>query len=163
VLEADLQASSLKKRLPAKPLIDHRSQGILVARPQRATTYLLRSHVIGRTFQLVCLEMLVAYSRRGKSDAEITKPDLAPWSKQHVLGLDITVDQPVIVYILQPARDLQDDGQDGADGECSPLRKMLLEIPARGILHHKVRGTTFNAKTEHSYDVLAEKQKQILH
>ncbi len=100
MLGADLQTSLMKKRLPAKPLIDHRSQGVLVARPQRATNDLLGSHVIGRAFQLVCLELLVAYSRRGMSDAEITEPDLAPWFKQHVLGLDVTVDQPMIVYIF---------------------------------------------------------------
>ena len=63
MLETDLQASSLEKMLTAEPLIDHHCQGVLVARRQRTATDLLRSHVIGRAFQLVRPELLVAGSR----------------------------------------------------------------------------------------------------
>ncbi len=76
-----------------------------------------------------------------------------PWPKQHILRLDIAVDQAVIVYILQRARDLHDDRQNGADWECSTLRKILLEIPTRGIFHHHERGTLVLAKIQDAHDV----------
>src|SRR5437762_5425460 len=72
---------------------------------------------------------------------------------QHIHGLDIAVNQAVIVYILQRARDLHDNRQDGADWECSTLREILLEIPSRSILHCQERSASFHTKIEHAHNM----------
>jgi hypothetical protein len=75
------------------------------------------------------------------------------WPKQHILRLDIAVDKTLIVHILQRARDLQNDRQDTADWECSMLRKILLEIPTRRILHCQERSAPFHTKIEHTHNM----------
>jgi hypothetical protein len=76
-----------------------------------------------------------------------------PWPKQHILRLDIAVDQTLIVHILQRACDLQDERQDSADWECSTLRKILLEIPSRSILYCQERSASFHTKIEHAHNM----------
>lgn len=69
---------------------------------------LLKCKVFGCTSKIVQFVQLMAC--RSSCNAKIAKPDLIVRAKQDVGGLNIAVNQVVIMHILQSARNLLDDG-----------------------------------------------------
>ena len=76
---------------------------------------LLRSHVGNRAHHLLHALRSGAISDSG--DAKVTEQDLASPPQQHVLGLDIAVDELFLVGVLQGIGHLLDVVHDQREGE----------------------------------------------
>ncbi len=108
---------------------------------------------------------------RRDSDAEIREQHLVALVQQHILRLDIAVNQPLFVGVLQGSCYLPYSGQDGLEAQLPAFGIALAQRAVGGILHHQKRGAALHAKIEDAQDMrmlqpgdslrLAEKVIQI--
>ncbi len=73
------------------------------------------------------LDALVARALRHGGDTEITQEEFFALTHQHVLRLDIAVDEPLVVGILQGTCHLLDVGEDGGQWQRDTFGVMLAE------------------------------------
>src|SRR5712692_6263174 len=86
--------------------------------------------------------------------AEVTKQDLIVWSQQHVLRLDIAMDQSLVMGILQRCRNLGDVRDDYVQGQACSSRVALAQRPIRGIGHHQEGDVIrIDAKVKQLHDI----------
>lgn len=99
VLRNYFPGHTAKGSLTAEPFIGHDPQGILIAGRARLALELLRCHVGQSPTRSLCIER--ARTMRKGADAKVTEPHLVVWPQQDVLRLDIPMDQPLVVGMLQ--------------------------------------------------------------
>src|SRR5713226_4456860 len=68
--------------------------------------------------------------------AEVTEQHLVTGTEQHILWLDIPVDQALLMGKLQGRSDLLDVADNRLSGQRSVFEMSLAEGPLRRILHH---------------------------
>src|SRR2546425_8536696 len=96
----------MKGTIPTQPFIDDDTQGILIARGAWMRLDLLGSHICNRSSQV--LRLLVAGTLSYQGYAKVTEQDFIVSPEQHILRLDVPVDQLLIMGILQGIGDLLD-------------------------------------------------------
>src|SRR6266436_5014271 len=91
---------ALKGRLSTEPFIDHHSQGILVAGRMRMALYLLWRHVKNGANHLLLRTLgrytTADYCRKTK----VAEQNLILFPDEHVLWLDVAMDESFVVGIL---------------------------------------------------------------
>src|SRR6266436_9575333 len=95
----------------AEPFVYHDAQSILVTGRLGLASNLLGCHVDECTRSFLLFPGVGAMDKGGYP--EITKQDLIVWSQQDILRLDIAMDAPVIMRILQGSCDWLEIGHDG--------------------------------------------------
>ena len=74
-------------------------------------------------------------------------------SQQHVLRLDVTMDQLFLVSILQDLGKLYDVGDDGIERELRPFGVQLSQVATRSIVHHQKGSRALHTKVQHLDDM----------
>lgn len=102
---------ALKRRPAGEPFIDGDAQGVLIAGAHRVLHDLLGGHVspgsnLGEG-------LLRVDARRGGDDAEVAEQDVITLADEHVVGLDVAVDEFFVVRVLLGGGDLFDILDDG--------------------------------------------------
>jgi len=123
-----------ERRLSAQHLVEDAAEAVDVAAPVhlRRATGLLRAHVGRRADREPDLgQALAARGLARGGDAEVGHDRLVP-VEQDVLGLDVAVDHPVPVRVVQPQGDLAGD----ADGGGYRQPTLALQSPAQGLARH---------------------------
>src|SRR5438094_508849 len=110
----------MKRAFTGEPLINHDCEGILIAAPTRLALNLFWSHISCCANHL--LGALIARTLGNQSNAKITEQDLLVLTQQHVLRLNVAMNQLPLMCILQSLADLLDIGDDGRERQASPFR-----------------------------------------
>src|SRR5260370_8363424 len=90
---------SLKRRLATEPFIRHDRERVLIARRAGLTLDMLRSHVRRCASEIERLQRRGVVS--GHRDAKVTEQHLVIAAQQHILRLDIAVDQFCAMGMLE--------------------------------------------------------------
>lgn len=104
MLERHPHGAALERRDPAEPLVDSHSQRVLIAGWRWHTVELLRCHVGGRaggTLGLMDGHAVYTVILNRCGEAKVTQHQYKSFAKQHVLRLDIAVDDHPIMSILK--------------------------------------------------------------
>src|SRR5579863_7221542 len=107
----------LERPLPAEPLVDNDAERILITGKRGFPLQLLRSRVRQRTGHFLRTEQFRRLSKQ--SDAKITEKDLLRRAKQYVLWLDISVNDVVVMGILESGGHLHGVSHRGRERETS--------------------------------------------
>src|SRR5712692_1687518 len=86
-------------------------------------------------------------------DAKVAEQDLVLYSDEHVLRLDITMDQAFIMGVLQGTGHLFDVGDDGGQQDSRALWVTLAQGAVGCVFHDDERDTSFDAEVQDLYDV----------
>src|SRR5690348_12044622 len=98
MLAGDCCQRAAKWPLATKPLIDHYAQGVLVTGRSRLALYLLGCHIGDGSSGL---QYLLRVSTLGEdSQAKVTQQNFIVSPQQHVLRLDVAVDDAFVMRIL---------------------------------------------------------------
>ncbi len=73
--------------------------------------------------------------------------------QQHIFGFDITMDQFLIMGILQSISDLLDIGDDRSNWKDGSLWMSLSQRPTHGVVHHQKGCFALYAKFEDTHDM----------
>src|SRR5437764_6405200 len=98
MLKRDLKIKAMKRYIAAEPFIDYDAQRVLVTSRTRFPFELLRCHIGYRTSPILKVYGISALGNN--SETKIAQQDFIIGSQQHILGLDIAVDQLFIMRIL---------------------------------------------------------------
>ena len=71
-------------------------------------------------------------------NAEVAEQDFVVCAKEHVLRLDVTVDAPLVMSILQGGGDLLDIGDDGGEWKACSARMAEQERAVGSVFHDQV-------------------------
>src|SRR6266699_2770315 len=85
--------------------------------------------------------------------AEITEQDLAAAPQQHILRLDVAVNELAVMCVLQGRRSLLDVRNKDGGGQYNPFRVALAQGAIGGIVHDEKRNAVLHAKVEDADDV----------
>jgi len=151
MLGNDLCQRAVKGTIPTEPLVDNNTKCILITGQPRFPLNLFWSHVGHRPCHL--LNALVARALRHDSDAEVTQQDLFMLTHQHVLRLDIAVDESLVVGILQGICHLLDVGDDRREGQDGAFGMTLAQRAARGVVHDQEGDVILHVKIEDPHDM----------
>src|SRR5436309_2671830 len=99
----------LKRTLTAQPFVDDYAQGVLITGRNSSTLQLFRCHIRNSASYLLPT-LLVARTLGNDSNTKITEQDIVAAPQQHVLRLDVSMNNPLIMCILQGGGDLLDIG-----------------------------------------------------
>jgi hypothetical protein len=91
MLAGNLGERPLKRATACQPFVDHDAQRILITDRARFALDLLRSHIGDRANDI--LGKLVARTLGHRGNAKVADQNLVVGSQQHVLRLDISMDQ----------------------------------------------------------------------
>ncbi len=111
MLVRDLAYRPGKRRLSTQPLIDHDAQGILIAGGTWFTSELLRGHIGNGSGRLQGRLRTCALDDDGT--VKFGEQDLIVVPQQQALRFDITMDQFLLVDIVQGAGHLPDVEDNG--------------------------------------------------
>lgn len=153
MLHRDLHRLAMKRNISAQPLVNNNTQRILIACRTRFFAHnLLRSYIChcpGHIRHTTCRN----HSARCNSYVKTTKQDFSLASHQHMLWPDITVNNPLIVGILQCGGNLPDVGHNGIQRDARPSRMALAQRTARGIVSDDKVGIALLTKIQDMYNI----------
>ena len=92
---------SVKGPAPTEPLVNDNPQCILVAGDPWSASHLFRCRVENGTLELLYFLYPVAHVLRDNGNSKSLSVDLVIRSKQHIMWLDIPVNQALIVDVLK--------------------------------------------------------------
>ena len=118
MLMHQMRHNSFKGALTTEPFVDDNSQGILVSRGNRFPPPLLWSHIACCANRILGSLGVWIVSHHG--NAKVAEQNLVVCAKEHVLRLDVAVDAPLVMGILQGGRNLLDVGDDGSEWKACP-------------------------------------------
>jgi hypothetical protein len=165
---------ALERRVTAEHLDGHHRQRVLVrAGVQRQPADLFGRHVARRAQGAVVLGDRVAGLRGGRRLCESSQAEVQQLHEvrvtggareQHVRGLQIAVDDALLVGVGHCARDLPQDAQRGGHGERPRALQALGERLAAHVLHchvwHGGAGDLRLAEPEHHHQVGVEQTRE---
>ena len=99
MLHGDFGEGAAKRAISTEPFVDHDAKGIVVAGRTGMGLDLFGSH--GGNGARHVFGILVARTLCDQGNAEVTEQEVAVATDEHVFGLDIPVDQRVIVCVLK--------------------------------------------------------------
>lgn len=111
MLGGNLCERPLKWTTTCQPLINDNAKGILVTGRAWFPLDLFRGHIGYRANDF--LGELVARALSHGSNAKIAEQDPVVWAEEHVLRLDIAVNELFAMCVMQRLCDLFDVGKDG--------------------------------------------------
>src|SRR5258706_5430482 len=140
MFNGDLGKRAVKGAIPAEPFIDDDAKGVLIASRAGMRLHLFWGHVgNGSSGVLLTAPLHRAVTRPEglvyDCDAEVAEQNLVIASQQHVLRLDVAMDQFLVMGILQGGRDLLDVGDHSMYWEPRALRVTLAQVATRRVLH----------------------------
>ena len=108
MLGGDLKGSPTKRWYATQPLVDHRAQRVLVTGWLGLPLQLLGSQVERGSCDLLRQSLGAVGLRTGSQcrQTKVTEQNLIPGAKQHISRLDITVDEVLLMGVLQGRCDL---------------------------------------------------------
>ena len=112
---------------------------------------LFGSHICYGAYDI--LRVLVTRTLRYRSDAEVTQHDLLLSAQQHIFWLDIAVDHPLLMRIVQSVSNLADIGHDGSNGQLCAFSVTLAQRSIRRIVHYQERHPLLDVKIEDAHDM----------
>ena len=110
MLHHHLAERAFKRAASTQPFVDHHPQGVLVTGCTRVPLDLLRSHIGQCAHRLLRAQRGTAVRQGGQP--KVREQHLLLPSQQHILRLDIAVDEFLLVGILQGSGDLLHAGDD---------------------------------------------------
>src|SRR5260370_23992292 len=149
MFNGDLGKRAVRGAIPAEPFIDDDAKGVLIASRAGMRMHLFWGHVgngSGGVLLTALLHRAVTHIRATTRvagpeglvydcDAEVAEQNLVIASQQHVLRLDVAMDQFLVMGILQGGRDLLDVGDHSMYWEPRALRVTLAQVATRRVLH----------------------------
>src|SRR5258708_24924306 len=81
-------------------------------------------------------------------DSANREQDLVAASEQHILRLDVAMDQLFLVCILQGLGHLRDVGDDGVEREQRAFGVALTQVATRSIVHHEKGSLGLDTKVQ---------------
>src|SRR5260370_11179167 len=142
---------SLKRRLATEPFIRHDRERVLIARRAGLTLDMLRSHVRRCASEIERLQRRGVVS--GHRDAKVTEQHLVIAAQQHILRLDIAVDQFCAMGMLERSGNLPDIGDHEGKWKYTSARMRLAQRPFRRIVHHEERRCALDPEVEDAHYV----------
>ena len=100
MLTDDLNEGPLEGTLSTEPFVDDDPQGILVAGRSWFAPDLFGSHIGDGACHSLLLRPLRDGAVDDSGDAKVTEPDFVVFIQQHVLWLDVAMDQLAVMGIL---------------------------------------------------------------
>src|SRR5437588_4788514 len=95
----DLSKCTCEKALTGQPLIDHNSQRVLIACRVWVSPDLFRSHICDGSRRVI---FLLGAGRLGnQGNTKVTEQNLIAPPEQHILWLNISMDQFLVMGVLQ--------------------------------------------------------------
>ena len=152
MLDQHLAQRALKGALAAEPFIDYSPKGILIAGGTWVPLDLLRGHIGDGTPGLLLTHVERAGAVGDRGQAKVTQQHLFAPSQQHILRLDIAVDDLVLVRILQSVGHLLDVGDERRERDHLSLGMAPPQGTIGGILHHQKGHALLYIKIEDAYD-----------
>src|SRR5436305_5554414 len=128
----------------AQPLIDNDGEGILIASVNSSLLNLFGGHIGRCANNLLLRQRFGAVSHEG--NAKVAHLHTSILRHQKIGGLDITMNDALIVGILQCCCDLAYVGHDGWQWECCATWMQLIERASGGVGHDEVGDVAFNTE-----------------
>src|SRR6266571_1191303 len=98
MLDRYFSKGAMEGTVSGQPFIDNDCQRILVAGRTRMRLDLFRGHIGDGASHILCI--LVAGTLSDNGNTEVAEQDLTTLAKQHVLWLDVPVNQLLVMGIL---------------------------------------------------------------
>jgi len=151
MLAHDLHQRPLKGEVSGEPFVDHNAQRILIAGWAGLALNLFRSHIERRSRRR--LDALREGMPGEQAQAKVTEQEVKTLAQEQVLRLDITVDESLVMGILQGSGDLLDIVDNRLQWQTRPLSMTVAQRPMRGILEHQKRRAVLHGEIQHAHDV----------
>ena len=128
----------VKRQMPRKHLVHHDAHRIDVAGEIGLVALgLFRADIMDAAHRLAAGKLVLGAGDAG--NAEVHHPQLAVVQQHDVLGLDVPVDDPVAVGVVEGAEDLSDEVDGLPAGDlAAPLVEVLPEGHALHALHNDI-------------------------
>ena len=154
-MKHNFHVHTLKRKSTGEPLVDDDSQSILVAGRNSLASYLFRSHIGDGARRVrrsqVC--QLDAHTLGHDGDAKIAEQDLLLAAQQEVFRLDITMDELLVVSILQGGGNLLHIRNENFDRHLCPTWMMLAQGSIGRVFHDQKRDSTIDTEVQHSHNI----------
>ena len=95
------------------------------------------------------LRALVGRGLRHRGNAEVAQQHFLVAPQEHIFWLDVAVNEPLIVGILQPIGHLLDIGQNGARRQRHAATMAGAQRAIGGIVHYQIGDAALYAKVQH--------------
>src|SRR6266849_7006225 len=150
MLGHQLAQCALKGALPTQPLVHDDSEGILVTGRSRVLLNLLGGHIGKGAHGSFYTERASTMGDCGQ--AKVTEQHLLAPSQQHILRLDIAMNEFLLVGILQGSRCLLDKRDDLGKRNDLALGIAPAQGAMGGIIHHQKGHALLHIKIEDAHN-----------
>jgi hypothetical protein len=155
VLGEDFGVGAFKGTLTTEPFVDDDAESILVAGGTCVSLNLFWGHVGN------CANGNLHAHGRGavgsRSNAKIAEQDVIALANEHVFGLDIAVNELLIMGIPQSVSDLLHIGNYGQEWDVLAFGMTFPQCAMRTIVHQQEWDTIGDIKVQDTYDVRMHK------
>src|SRR5712692_2617260 len=160
MFDSNFRKRAVEGAISREPFIDDNTQGVLIAGRAWMRLDLFGCHVGNSSSRI--LNMLNMLNMLGIQGAGILGQDgytkvaqqyLMIASEQHILRLDVAVNQLFIMGILQGVRYLLDIGDDDFHGKPRSPGVVLAQVTISCIVHHQKRSCVLHPEVQHLDDM----------
>src|SRR5947209_11538013 len=152
MLEGQLWKRPMEWTVSAEPFINDNPESVLITCRDWVRLQLLRSHVGDGPSRLRRWLRAKTLCNHGKT--KVREQDLVGASQQHVLWLDVAMNQLEVMHRLQGSGDLFDVGDDGVEWQECPFGVQFAQGPIGGIVHDQERKAFLYIEVEDAHDVV---------
>ena len=156
MLDGDFAIGALKGTLPTQPFVHHNAKCILIARRTRLALNLFWGHVGDGACHV--LGALVARTLGDGGDAEVAEQDLVTPPQQHILWLNIAMDELLIVGILQGFGDLLDIADNGGQRQRDAFGMSVAQRAVGGVVHDEERDAILDIEVQHTHNMRVDER-----
>src|SRR5258708_6323185 len=151
MLHSNLCKGAIKGTLATEPFIDDNAQRVLITCWAGMRFDLLGSHVGNGSSHIVWLLEARALGYQG--NAKVAEHHLVVWPEQHVFWLDVSMNNPVLMSVLQGSGDLLDVGDDLFQGQARSFWIALSHGSIGSITHDQIGSGALDSKVQETDNV----------
>jgi hypothetical protein len=151
MLTPDLERGPRKGKLATKQFVGHYTKCVLIAGWTRLAHYLFWSHIQRRARMVLWGEGGSRVLDNG--NAKVTEHDFMAPIEQHILGFDISMNEALLMSILQSLCHLRNIEQYQFEGQSHPTRMHSTQSTPWSIVHDEKRNGLLDAKVEQANNV----------
>src|SRR5713226_1164695 len=154
VLADNIAERAGERPFARQPFVGDDGQGVLIAAALRLPLQLFGRGIYHGPFEVGGVRGAAAVHAVGEhSNAKIAEPDLFFWSQQHVVRLDVSMDEHLIMDILQRAGHLFDVGDDALERQAGMFGEELAQGAVGSVVHDHERGQVLDAHVQHAHNM----------